>query len=64
MGDKPFEERMSYLESTFGVSGTHRLEHVVVVEQTEAKDREHVLEMFKEVEDQKGEGLMLRKPGS
>ena len=64
MGKKPFEDRLACLESMFGASGTHRLDHVVVVKQTQAESRDHVMEMFKQVEDQGGEGLMLRKPGS
>lgn len=35
-----------------------------MVEQTLVRDRDHVLEMLKEVETNGGEGLMLRKPGS
>jgi DNA ligase 1 len=34
------------------------------VEHVEAKDKDHVLERLKEVEELGGEGLMLRKPGS
>lgn len=62
--DLPFEERLSYLEATFGENGTHASKHVVVVAHDEAKDREHVLEKLKEIEGLGGEGLMLRKPRS
>lgn len=64
MGHLPFEDRYAWLEKNFGPSCQYHEEHVVVVEQTQAKDRDHVLETLKEFESEGGEGLMLRKPGS
>jgi DNA ligase-1 len=55
---------MSYLEKLFGHGGSHRDEQVVVVPQTQATDRQHVLDQLKYVESLGGEGLMLRKPES
>lgn len=65
MGANPFEERMEYLKSTFNTAEVKaEIEHVVVVEQTKAESRDHVLSMLKDVEGKGGEGLMLRKPES
>ncbi|KZW03370.1 DNA ligase/mRNA capping enzyme [Exidia glandulosa HHB12029] len=63
-GDKPFEERLKLLEKLFGEGGSHACDHVVIVEQTAVKDRDHIFKMLKAVEAQGGEGLMLRKPKS
>ncbi|KAF4601523.1 hypothetical protein EYR38_006177 [Pleurotus pulmonarius] len=62
--DLPFEERLAFLEATFGENGTHAAKHVVVVPHDEARDRAHVLDKLKEIEGLGGEGLMLRKPRS
>ena len=59
-----FEDRISYLRKTFGPSGTHCLDHVVVVDHIEARDRQHVLNLLKDVGGKGGEGLMLREPKS
>ncbi|TDL17860.1 DNA ligase/mRNA capping enzyme [Rickenella mellea] len=64
MKDEPFEARMACLNHMFGPSGEHKQDHVFVLEQTEAKSRDHVLEMLKDIEAKGGEGLMLRKPKS
>ena len=64
LGEKPFEERLEYLQKTFGPGGTHAAPHIVVVEQVKATSKEHVLERLKEIENLGGEGLMLRKPES
>ncbi|KIL60978.1 hypothetical protein M378DRAFT_83142 [Amanita muscaria Koide BX008] len=64
LGDKPFEERINYLQKMFGPQGTHAAAHIVVVNQVEAKDKEHVLQHLKEVETLGGEGVMLRRPAS
>lgn len=63
-GDEPFETRIAFLEELFGSNGTHACEHVKVVEHVEARDRDHVLEKLKEVEEKGGEGVMLRRPRS
>lgn len=55
---------MEILKKLFGPDGTHETEHIEVVEQILATNRQHVLDKLKEVEDLGGEGLMLRKPGS
>ncbi|KAL5520115.1 hypothetical protein ACEPAG_1775 [Sanghuangporus baumii] len=65
LGSEPFEERLSWLRSTFlKLSGERREKHIAVVEHLKAKNREHVFELLKEVEKEGGEGLMLREPGS
>lgn len=64
MEREPFEARVAYLKKTFGPSGTHCQDHVVVVDQTETRDRQHVLDLLKDVEGKGGEGLMLREPRS
>jgi DNA ligase 1 len=63
-GSLPFEKRMEELETLFGENGTHVADHFEVVKQIKAKNKDHVLEMLKEVEELGGEGLMLRKPKS
>jgi len=64
MGKEPFEDRVDWLQSNFKSGAPHYQKHVVVVEQTKAESRDHVLATLKEVESEGGEGLMLRKPGS
>lgn len=64
MGEEPFEDRQDWLQKNFKARGPHFQKHVVVVEQTKAESRDHVLATLKEVESEGGEGLMLRKPGS
>jgi len=64
LGAKPFEERLEYLQQTFGPGGPHAAPHIVVVEQVEAESQENVLQRLKAVEDVGGEGVMLRKPQS
>ncbi|KAF8627948.1 hypothetical protein AX17_006101 [Amanita inopinata Kibby_2008] len=64
LASEPFEKRLEFLQKTFGPQGTHAAPHINVVEQIEAKSREHVLERLKEVESLGGEGVMLRKPES
>jgi len=64
LAEKPFEERFEYLQQTFGPGGPHAAPHIVVVEQVEAKNKEHVFQRLKEVENVGGEGVMLRKPQS
>jgi DNA ligase-1 len=63
-GDEPFEERYSFLQKTFGEGGTHAAEQIQVVHQEIVKDRQHVLDKLKEIENLGGEGLMLRKAKS
>jgi DNA ligase-1 len=63
-GTDTFEDRLSWLQNTFGQGGTHAVEQIAVVEHEVAKGREHVLQKLKEVETLGGEGLMLREPGS
>ncbi|KAF8322424.1 DNA ligase/mRNA capping enzyme [Cantharellus anzutake] len=74
-GNEPFEQRMSILSKTFldgsdtseegaRFTGKSKVDHVIVEQQTIVRDRDHVLEMLKEVESRGGEGLMLREPGS
>jgi len=48
----------------FGEGGSHASEQISVVPQEIAKDRQHVLDKLKEIENLGGEGLMLRKPES
>ena len=71
MGKRPFEERIEYLKETFlrsddsdVVETEVSLKHVVVVEQTQAMSRDHVMDLLKDVESKGGEGLILRKRGS
>ncbi|KAK2459959.1 hypothetical protein APHAL10511_008044 [Amanita phalloides] len=64
LGEKPFEERIEYLQKTFGPGGPCAKSHIVVVDQVEARDTDHVLERLKEVESLGGEGVMLRRPQS
>ena len=63
-GDDPFEERYEFLQKMFGEGGSHAAEQISVVPQEIAKDRQHVLDKLKEIENLGGEGLMLRKPES
>ena len=63
-GDLPFEDRMAFLKSLFGPSGSYACPEVHLVEQTQAEGRDHVLKMLKDIESEGGEGLMLRKPES
>ena len=63
-GDEPFEERYSFLQKTFGEGGTHAAEQIQVVHQELVKDRQHVLDKLKEIENLGGEGLMLRRAKS
>ncbi|KII90494.1 hypothetical protein PLICRDRAFT_39053 [Plicaturopsis crispa FD-325 SS-3] len=64
MKDVPFEERLEYLQKTFGAGGPYASKEFVVVSHTRAESREHVLDKLREIEDLGGEGLMLRKPES
>ena len=71
LGTKPFEERLEYLRTSFVRREVNdeevtdaKMKHVVVVEQTRAESREHVMGMLKDIEGKGGEGLMLRKPES
>ncbi|KAF8579883.1 DNA ligase/mRNA capping enzyme [Ramaria rubella] len=63
-GELPFEDRMAFLQTLFGPSGSHASPEIQIVEQTEVQSREQILEMLKDVESKGGEGLMLRKPES
>jgi len=74
-GSEPFEKRMDILGRTFldgsqepedgaRFTGECKVECVLVEQQTLVKDRDHVLEMLRDVESRGGEGLMLREPGS
>jgi DNA ligase-1 len=60
----PFEDRMEKLKEYFGPNGTYKSDFAVLLEHTAIRDRDHIFEMLKEVEDLGGEGLMIRKPGS
>lgn len=65
MGEDPFEARMAQLEKLFDEKkGTHADAQLVIVQQTQVRDREHVLEKLKEIETLGGEGVMLRKAES
>ncbi|PAV17191.1 DNA ligase mRNA capping enzyme [Pyrrhoderma noxium] len=65
MKEQPFEERYDWLKSTFStLMGRRKFTHISVVEHLRALSKDHVLGMLKEVEQEGGEGLMLRKPGS
>ncbi|KAH6908199.1 hypothetical protein BKA70DRAFT_1483664 [Coprinopsis sp. MPI-PUGE-AT-0042] len=59
-----FEKRLENTRGALGEDGSHKSDHVHIVEHEEARDKDHVLERLKEVEELGGEGLMLRKPGS
>ncbi|PUU74235.1 hypothetical protein B9Z19DRAFT_470385 [Tuber borchii] len=61
MGDKPFEERIAYLKDLFG---RLRIRWVHVLEHTICKGRPHLFDTLDKVTANKGEGLMLREPGS
>lgn len=63
-GSLPFEKRMEILEALFGKNGTYKCPEVQIVEQTQVKDKDHVLQTLKDIESQGGEGVMLRQPGS
>ena len=60
----PFEQRMQYLRDTFGEPDAPKYSHIIVVDQTKAKNKDHVLEMLDSVHSKGGEGLMLRRPES
>ncbi|EIN04603.1 hypothetical protein PUNSTDRAFT_92533 [Punctularia strigosozonata HHB-11173 SS5] len=64
MGEEPFEDRLAFLERTFGENGEKRQAQIEVVKHERAESREHVMSKLEEVERLGGEGLMLRKPGS
>lgn len=65
MGDKPFEERIEFARKLFGKGGKYAsMERIKVLEQEKVKDREHVLDKLKEIEELGGEGVMLRMPQS
>ncbi len=55
-----FEERMAKLKAC--LKGAPK--HFVLVKQTKAKSREHVISMLTKVMQVRGEGVMLRQPGS
>lgn len=59
-----FEARVAEMKKLFGPGGEYACDEVVVLEHEQARDREHVLDKLKEIQDLDGEGLMLRKPGS
>ncbi|TGZ83613.1 DNA ligase/mRNA capping enzyme [Ascodesmis nigricans] len=61
-GDELFEDRLKWLERRF--SGKGAIKWVKVLPHQKCKSREHLLEYLEEVTDQKGEGVMLRQPGS
>ena len=59
--DGPFEERMKYLAAALP---TWNNPHVALVEHAVCKSNDHVREELVRITDLKGEGLMVRKPGS
>ncbi|KAK6540032.1 hypothetical protein TWF694_008864 [Orbilia ellipsospora] len=61
IGNRKFEERQDVLKKW--VDGK-RIKWVKYVEQTQATDRDHVLDELKRVTEADGEGLMLREPES
>jgi len=61
MGDQPFEERYKFVQDYFK---KNKVQWVKVVEHTVCKSKEHLMEELQKVTDDKGEGLMLREPGS
>ncbi|KAJ4474360.1 hypothetical protein J3R30DRAFT_3508310 [Lentinula aciculospora] len=65
LSTQTFEARMERLKQLFAPgTGSHASSKVILVEQVQAKSRNHVLVKLKEIESLGGEGLMLRKSGS
>ncbi|KAK6353089.1 hypothetical protein TWF696_005079 [Orbilia brochopaga] len=61
IGDQRFEDRQNYLRKLLEKS---RIKWVKHVEQTQVKDKDHVLEELDRITELGGEGLMLREPRS
>ncbi|KAJ7176641.1 DNA ligase [Mycena filopes] len=59
-----FEDRVAFLKKLFGPGGKYECPEVILVEHEKAKNRKHVLDKLKEIEELGGEGLMLRRAGS
>jgi DNA ligase-1 len=59
---QPFEQRLEWLRKK--LSGRGSIRWVSVVEHEVCKSRKHLFEKLDEVCELKGEGLMLREPGS
>jgi DNA ligase 1 len=63
--DAPFEERMATLQELVDTECAITPHcPLVMTEQTRIESREHLQEMFAHVTREKGEGIMIRKPGS
>jgi DNA ligase-1 len=58
----PFEQRLATLKSMF--PNPSNPSHVEIVEQTLCKSKDQLMLMLESVQDQGGEGLMLRQPKS
>jgi DNA ligase-1 len=56
----PLEDRMNMLRTLIPSNSTH----IKLVENTVCRDDEHLQELYSEVTDMGGAGLVLRKPGS
>ncbi|KAJ6263515.1 hypothetical protein Dda_2079 [Drechslerella dactyloides] len=61
LGNQRFEDRQEYLRKLLDRSRIRWVKHV---EQTQVKDKDHVLEELERITDVGGEGLMLREPRS
>lgn len=58
---KSLEERLRYVQNTFGPAGRHCLDHLVPLKHTKARDRQHALELLNQVKSQGGASLWLRE---
>lgn len=61
--NKPFEDRLAYLEERFATDMVHET-HLAVAPHAKVQSRKHLLELLKKYEAQGAEGIMIRKPGS
>ncbi|TRM67364.1 hypothetical protein BD626DRAFT_564316 [Schizophyllum amplum] len=65
LASQPFEDRLDALKKLVGKrGGSQRSRQVVLVWHEKVRDRQHVLDHLKHIEQLGGEGVMLRKPGS
>ncbi|KAL1659539.1 hypothetical protein GGF50DRAFT_107403 [Schizophyllum commune] len=65
LASQPFEARLNALKKLVGKrGGSHRSRLVNLVWQEKVRDRQHVLDHLKHIEELGGEGVMLRKPES
>lgn len=61
---EPFEKRYKKLWDSITGPLWKAGDHVILVEQIPCKGRDHLEKYLKNIEDNKGEGVMLRQPGS